>query len=150
MLLSGLFVLAFLIKHLQDFKFYSDYQYAKIRAPKMFVNPLGLTENHLWIDPSAPEIVVKDVYTHEFAVFKNPLNVAFYLLAVGVFCAHMVIGWGKVITADALQIPKGHVEKVKWVGWIAAISVASLYASLPIGTYFATQLPVEHFPKPVE
>jgi len=150
MCLSGLFVLAFLIKHLKDFKYYDGYEYAQIRAPAMFVNPLGLTEGHLWIDPDAPKIVVKDVYTHEFAVFKDPANVAFYLIAVTVFAGHMILGWSKVITADALQIPTGHLKSVKWVGWIAIVAVASLYASLPVGTYFSTQEAVEHFPKPVQ
>jgi hypothetical protein len=151
MCLSGLFVLAFLIKHLKDFKYYDGYEFTKIRAPALFVNPLGLMEDppHLWIDPNAPKILVKDVYSHEFAVFKNPLNAAFYLFAVIVFAGHMILGWAKIITADALQVPKAHLNVVKWVGWIAAVAVGSLYASLPVGTYLLTQEAVVHVPKPV-
>merc|ERR1739845_14079 len=74
MVLSGLVVLQFIIRHLQDFRFFTDYEFTKIRPPLYFVNPLGLPEGHLWTmgdDPNTPEMVVRDVYTREYNVFKN-------------------------------------------------------------------------------
>lgn len=152
MLLSGLWVLGFLIKHLQDFKFYQGYEYTKINPPAfpLMVNPLGALQGHLWTDPSQPDLVVKDVYSHQVAVFKDPSNLIFYLISVLIFVYHMAKGWKKVHTTDALQVPEDHSEKVLYMGYALAFSVGSLYASVALGTFLLSAEDVPHFAKPSE
>jgi len=151
MLLSGLVVLTFLVKHLQDFRFYTGYQFTEIRAPKYFVNPLGVLskEPHLWTmgdDPDTPLVRVKDVYTRECELFKQAPTMAFYVFSVLIFMCHMCWGWEKLVTADAMQIPKDHVTRVKYIGWAAAFGIGSMYMSLPIGTYLSKQVDIHHVP----
>eukprot|EP00928_Gymnodinium_smaydae_P038749 TRINITY_DN2664_c0_g3_i3.p1 TRINITY_DN2664_c0_g3~~TRINITY_DN2664_c0_g3_i3.p1 ORF type:complete len:1003 (+),score=297.36 TRINITY_DN2664_c0_g3_i3:444-3011(+) len=150
MLLSGLIILTFLMKHLTDFRFAGGYYYTYLRPAPYLVNPLGAIDGHLWTDPSAPQIVVKDAYTKEWEVFSHTPTVIFYLSCVFFFVCHMAWGWAKVITADALQIPRGHVEKVKWMGWILAFSIGCLYSTVALGMHFSELKLLEHVPAPVE
>eukprot|EP00928_Gymnodinium_smaydae_P038746 TRINITY_DN2664_c0_g2_i1.p1 TRINITY_DN2664_c0_g2~~TRINITY_DN2664_c0_g2_i1.p1 ORF type:complete len:1009 (+),score=201.31 TRINITY_DN2664_c0_g2_i1:106-3027(+) len=137
MLLSGLVILSFMCKHLADFRFFDGYKHTYIRPAPYLVNPLGAIDGHLWTDPSAPEMLVRDAYSREWEVFSHTPTVVFYLACVFVFVCHMCWGWAKVITADALQIPRGHVEKVKWMGWILACSIGALYSTVALGMHFS-------------
>jgi len=144
MMISGLVVLTFLMKHLQDFKWYKGYSYTEIPAAPMMVNPYVALDGKLWEEPGSPEVVVKDAYSREFVVFRDPLNVVFYLVAVAVFVYHMTMGWAKVLTADAMQIPKDHQTKVKYIGWGMALCIGLMYASLPVGAFTMKEIPVHH------
>jgi len=149
MLLSGLTVLFFLMKHLSDFRFASDIKFTMLRPPPYYIAFDGLLEGRVFYmtDDMIPEIKVRDLYTKEFELFKQPVNVGIYTFAVVVFVLHMCWGWQKVIPADAMQIPKSHLNKVKWMGWILASSIGAAYLSVVWVTFFGEKQHVDHVPK---
>eukprot|EP00435_Cladocopium_sp_Y103_P039713 s1203_g10.t1 len=125
MLLSGLVVLTFLTKHLQDFRFYPEWDYVEIGAPPLLIN-----FGHVFTDPNGPTVKARDLYTREVALFKDLNNVLGYSVALVLFVTHLCLGWKKLVPADAMQIPRDHQQKVIYIGWFAAAAIAFMYGSL--------------------
>jgi len=137
MLLSGLVVLTFLTKHLQDFRFYPEWDYVEIGAPPMFINFGGLLQGHVFVDPDGPKVKARDLYTREVALFKDLNTVLMYSFCLALFVTHLCLGWKKLVPADAMQIPRDHQQKVIYIGWLAAAAIAFMYGSVPWYVYFA-------------
>jgi len=148
MLLSGLVVLSFITKHLQDFRFYPVYDYVHLNAPKYFVAFDAVLSGHIFTEPEGSKfgetVVARDLYSREVALFKDLNNVMLYTACVVVFATHLCLGWKKVIPADAMQIPRDHHQTVIYIGWVAAVAVAGMYISVPWYVFFATPQVVKH------
>eukprot|EP00933_Yihiella_yeosuensis_P037531 TRINITY_DN31497_c0_g1_i1.p1 TRINITY_DN31497_c0_g1~~TRINITY_DN31497_c0_g1_i1.p1 ORF type:complete len:967 (-),score=281.29 TRINITY_DN31497_c0_g1_i1:158-3058(-) len=148
MMLSGLTVLFFLSKHLQDFRFYPTFDYVELYAPKYMVAFDGILQGRVFTeDPSSPyaeKVIARDLYSREVVLFKDISNVILYTACIVIFCTHLCLGWQKLIPADAMQIPRDHQATVIWIGWIAAIAVGGMYSSVPWYVYFATPEVVKH------
>jgi hypothetical protein len=139
MLISGLSILFFLTKHLQDFRFYDGYDIIDFRAPPYFIAFDGLMEGRIFSEtnPKVPTVKVRDIYSHEVALFKDLGTVMLYQVLLTIFVMHMSMGWKKMVGADAFMIPKDHVTMVKYIGWAAAVAVAGMYMAVPWYVYFA-------------
>jgi len=141
MAISGLGVLTFLIKHLTDLEFYQHFGYVYVRPAPYLINFGGLMETPpmVWVndrtDTNIPLHKVRDLYSREVDMFKDFSNVLFYTAAVSIFVYHMVRGWEKMVGSDMMQIPKGHVTTVKYIGWLAAFGVGSMYLATPVYIY---------------
>merc|ERR1712176_1707885 len=122
MLLSGLVILTFLVKHLLDFRFNFTLGKVILHAPKYYFAVDGLTEMRVFWEKEGAGIPMeaRDVYSREAILFKQPGTVLFYSAAVCVFVTHMALGWKKLIPADEMQIPRDHQKRVIYLGWIAA------------------------------
>jgi cytochrome b involved in lipid metabolism/aspartate oxidase len=140
MMLSGLVILTFMTKHLSDFRLFPEdsYKLTKIRPAPFGANPLGLIQGHMWTDPSVPEIVVTDLYSREHDVFTDPKNLFFYITAIVCFMFHMIKGWEKLIPADVMMIPVKHRPAVKYIGWLLAVAIGSMYSTVAIGSAIET------------
>lgn len=138
MLISGLTILFFLVMHLQDFRFYPDYNMVELRVPPKFIAFDGLLHGRVFyeVDKSIEPTLVRDIYSHEVVLFSDLGKVLLYTSCVTVFVLHLCMGWKKLVPADAMQIPKDHVKVVTWLGWIAAAAVAGMYLSVPWYVYF--------------
>eukprot|EP00932_Pfiesteria_piscicida_P008308 SRR837773.18681.p3 GENE.SRR837773.18681~~SRR837773.18681.p3 ORF type:complete len:196 (-),score=76.22 SRR837773.18681:40-585(-) len=148
MMLSGLTVLFFLTMHLHDIRFTSRMTYTRLRPPPNLLAFDGILQGRVFFetDESIPEVRVRDLYTREVELFKDPVVVAIYTVCICIFYAHMLIGWKKLVPADAMQIPKDHVSTVTLLGQILATAIVSMYLSVLWYTYFATPQHVEHVP----
>lgn len=149
MLLSGLVVLTFLTKHLQDFRFYPEWDYVEIGAPPLLINFGGILQGHVFTDPSGPTVKARDLYTREVALFKDLNTVLGYSLALVLFVTHLCLGWKKLVPADAMQIPRDHQQKVIYIGWFAAAAIAFMYGSVPWYVYFAKPAVVKNIVVPL-
>lgn len=153
MILSGLVVLQFLIRHLLDFRFAGGYEFTYLRAPPYFVNPFGLFEGKLWTmgdDKDYQAVLGRDCYTMLYKVLADPFYCAYYVFSAACFTIHMCYGWAKVHTADMLGIPKGHLPTVKIIGTLLACCVGCGYMSIPIGVQLIKMSPVAHVPGSME
>jgi len=146
MLLSGLTILFFITMHLRDIKFNPNTQYTMMRVPPYWINFSGLLEGHVFFssDPSVPLVRVRDIYSVMVGVFKDFGTCILYTLCVLVFWAHMLLGWKKLVPADAMQIPRDHVKMVTYLGWLAATAVASMYLTVLWYTYYMPPIKIEH------
>ncbi|CAJ1373427.1 unnamed protein product [Effrenium voratum] len=144
MLLSGLVILTFLIKHLQDFRFYPYYDYVELKAPPMLVNVKGVLSGHIFTDPDGELVKARDLYSREVALFKDLNTVLVYSICLALFVTHLCLGWKKLVPADAMQIPRDHQNMVIYMGWAAALAIAGMYGSVPWYVYFAKPEVVEH------
>lgn len=148
MALSGLVVLFFLIKHLQDFRFYPTYDYMEIWAPDYMINFRGIPSGRLFAaevgQPDASPVKVRDLYSREVALFKDINSVLLYTACIVTFVTHMCLGWKKLVPADRMQIPRDHHTTVKYMGWVAAIAVGGMYLSVPWYVFFAKPAVVHH------
>jgi len=146
MLISGVTTLAFLIKHLSDIRFYPNFEYTMIWAPKYLIAFDGLLQGRVFAEEPGTGIHVRarDIYSREVVLFKDLNNVLFYSVCIMVFVTHLCLGWKKLIPADAMQIPRDHQQMVIYMGWAAALAVGSCYMSVPWYTYFSTPQIVEH------
>merc|ERR1719333_1214101 len=90
MILSGIVTLLFLVQHLQDFRFYPNYDKTIIHPPLLVVNPVGALEGHLWTNVAGGEpVAVRDVYTREWTVFQDGFRAVYYVASVFIFMMHM-------------------------------------------------------------
>mmetsp|Transcript_21063 Transcript_21063/g.58884 ORF Transcript_21063/g.58884 Transcript_21063/m.58884 type:complete len:383 (+) Transcript_21063:3-1151(+) len=146
MLLSGLTILFFLTVHLADIRFSSQMTYTMLRPPTYFVAFPGVLEGRVFYetDESIPLVRVRDIYSREVELFKDVGTSMLYTVCIVVFWAHMLIGWKKLVPADAMQIPKDHVRIVTWLGWVASTAIVSMYLSVVWFTYFSPIQQVEH------
>jgi len=144
MLLSGLVVLTFLTKHLQDFRFYPEWDYVELGAPPMLINFGGILQGHVFTDPDGPKVQARDLYTREVALFKDLNTVLMYSICLLLFVTHLCLGWKKLVPADAMQIPRDHQQTVIYIGWLAAAAIAFMYGSVPWYVYFAKPAVVDN------
>mmetsp|Transcript_46095 Transcript_46095/g.132023 ORF Transcript_46095/g.132023 Transcript_46095/m.132023 type:complete len:310 (+) Transcript_46095:1125-2054(+) len=146
MLLSGLTILFFLTIHLADIRFSTKMTYTMLRPPTYFVAFPGVLEGRVFYetDESIPLVRVRDIYSREVELFKDVGTSMLYTVCIVVFWAHMLIGWKKLVPADAMQIPKDHVRIVTWLGWVASTAIVSMYLSVVWFTYFSPIQQVEH------
>mmetsp|Transcript_162897 Transcript_162897/g.312888 ORF Transcript_162897/g.312888 Transcript_162897/m.312888 type:complete len:1014 (+) Transcript_162897:129-3170(+) len=142
MMLSGLFVLAFLVKHLSDLKF-GNAPEVWMRLPKYMLD----LPPHIWYEEygsadngSFGSICrkVRDTYTLQVKLFKDIPTALFYSASILLFIYHMVRGWEKLVTAEMMQIPTGHVKRITYMGWLLAVALGSLYLTVLWFTFFAT------------
>merc|ERR1719499_448099 len=121
MLLSGLTILFFLTMHLADIRFSNKMTYTELRPPKYYVAFSGLSSGRVFYetDESIPLVRVRNLYTREVELFKDLGTSVLYTVCIVVFWAHMLIGWKKLVPADAMQIPKDHVKMVTYLGFAA-------------------------------
>merc|ERR1739844_600029 len=136
--ITGIALLTFMTVHLFQFRFGATQPY-KLCSPPYLVNLwtlLHLRLNLFWVDtPGCSTSEVRDIYRLEFEVFQSQGWCAFYLLSVGIFAAHMAMGWAKVVPAAAMGIPKGHQQKATCIGYLITAVIALIYASFPIYTH---------------
>lgn len=148
MMLSGLVVLFFLTKHLQDFRFYPTYDYVELWAPNYMINFEGIPSGRLFAaqpgQSDATPVRARDLYSREVALFKDINSVLLYTACIVTFVTHMCLGWKKLVPADRMQIPRDHHATVKYMGWIAAIAVGGMYLSVPWYVFFAKPAVVQH------
>ena len=52
------------------------------------------------------------------------LEVLIYSIALSLFVTHLILGWKKLVPADAMQIPRDHQTRVIYIGWLAALAIA--------------------------
>jgi len=144
-LISGLIILTFLIQHLCDFRFAanldpSSVKMVEAKLPQAFIIRLALTPPFAFFcaddnDPNAWVVTTRDVYTLEYDLFQKKEKVLQYVIFVCALGAHLFWAWPKVITSDALAIPTGHQNRVKYIGWCMAAICCTLYISVPISFY---------------
>jgi len=139
MLISGCVILFFLTQHLRDFRFYDGMKMVPLRPPPYFISLNGILEGRLFWEKSESiePVLVRDLYSREVELFKDTGVVVMYTASVVLFVTHMCLGWKKLVPADAMQIPKGHVEHVKWLGWMAS-AIGGMYLSVVWYVYFST------------
>merc|ERR1712050_63790 len=131
MLLSGLVILTFLVKHLLDFRFDFTLEKTWLHAPKYYFAVDGLSEMRVfWEKSGGVPLEARNVYAKEVYLFKQPGNVFFYSAAVCTFVTHMLLGWKKLVPADDMQIPKDHQKRVIYLGWLAALAIGGMYLSV--------------------
>jgi len=137
--ITGVLLLTFMTIHLFQFRFGATEPYL-VRPPPFLINFGGITALQLfWVsDPTVDPVPVRDIYKLEFELFKSVGWCAFYLFSVVIFMAHACLGWKKVVPAPALRIPKGHIEKVKLIGYGLILAVGAVYLSFPLYTHFVT------------
>ena len=127
--ITGIALLTFMAVHLFQFRFGETQPY-KLCSPPYLVNLwtlLHLQLNLFWVDtPGCATSEVRDIYRLEFEVFQSVGWCAFYLLSVGIFAAHMAMGWAKVVPAAAMGIPKGHHKKATIIGYAITVVIAAI------------------------
>merc|ERR1719158_2364000 len=134
---SGVLLLTYMTIHLFQFRF-GDCEPYMVRPPPYFINFYGILQlNLFWAtDKTVSPVPVRDIYKLEFELFKNLGWVAFYLFSVVVFMVHAMLGWKKVVPAPSLRVPKGHIQRVKNIGYALIIGVGLIYLSFPVYTHF--------------
>jgi hypothetical protein len=135
--LTGVLLLTFMTIHLFQFRFGATEPYL-VRPPPYMLNFIGILKLQLfWVDDTTVDPVpVRDIYKLEFELFKSVGWVAFYLFSVLMFMAHACLGWKKVVPAPALRVPKGHIERVKIIGYVLILGIGAIYLSFPLYTHF--------------
>jgi predicted heme/steroid binding protein len=135
--ITGVLLLTFMTIHLFQFRFGATEPYL-VRPPTYFINFLGIPKLQLfWTsDTSVDPVPVRDIYKLEFELFKSVQWCAFYLFSVLMFMAHACLGWKKVVPAPALRVPKGHIQRVKNIGYVLILGVGAIYLSFPLYTHF--------------
>lgn len=135
--ITGVLLLTFMTIHLFQFRF-GDTEPYLVRPPPYMINFSGILQLQLfWTsDTSIDPVPVRDIYKLEFELFKSLGWCAFYLFSVVMFMVHACLGWKKVVPAPALRVPKGHVQRVKNIGYALIVGVGCIYLSFPLYTHF--------------
>jgi cytochrome b involved in lipid metabolism len=135
--LSGLFLLMYLVNHLQDFRFGQADDYS-MRAPPYPINLNPAEWPHFFYtrDKSQPLVVVRDIYKLEFILFSSPLRVLYYTASTLAFFAHFVWGWTKVVPCSQLGLPKKHHDKIRILGHCIGACIVCCYVAFPWYCYF--------------
>merc|ERR1719271_261315 len=135
--ITGVLPLTFMTIHLFQFRF-GDTEPYLVRPPPYMINFSGIPNlNLFWVaDSTVAPVPVRDIYKLEFEIFKNLGWVAFYLFSVVMFMVHACLGWKKVVPAPALRVPKGHIQRVKNIGYALIVGVGCIYLSFPLYTHF--------------
>jgi len=137
--ITGVVLLTFMTIHLFQFRF-GDTEPYLVRPPPYMINFSGILQLQLfWTgDKAIDPVPVRDIYKLEFELFKNLGWVAFYLFSVVVFMVHAMLGWKKVVPAPSLRVPKGHIQRVKNIGYALIFGVGLIYLSFPLYTHFTS------------
>jgi len=135
--ITGVLLLTFMTIHLFQFRFGATEPYL-VRPPPFFINFAGIWQLQLfWTSETTVDPVpVRDIYKLEFQIFESLGWCAFYMFSVLMFIVHAMLGWKKVVPAPALRIPKGHIQRVKNIGYALIIGVGLIYLSFPVYTHF--------------
>ena len=111
MIASGLLVLAFVIVHVKQFKFGSYY--------------LALGSDS-----------VRDLYRTEIEVFRNPLWVAFYVIATLLVGLHLRHGFSSAFQSLGFDHPR-YARRLVAAGIVFAILIGGGLAIIPVWSFFA-------------
>merc|ERR1719198_2584802 len=138
--ISGVTLLSFMTIHLFQFRFGVTQPYA-LCPPPYYVNlhlQTILNPAHpinLFWEPDCKfedATYVRDIYRLEFEIFQSFGWCFFYVASVCVFSCHMWLGWQKVVTSPALDLPKRYHSKAAHIGyWMTAI-ICCVYISFPL------------------
>jgi len=109
MIASGLLVLAFVVVHVKQFKFGTFY-----------------------LAPGSE--TVRDLYRTEIEVFRNPVWVAFYVIATLLVALHMRHGVSSAFQSLGLDHPR-YTRRIVAVGIALAVLVGGGLAIIPIWSY---------------
>jgi succinate dehydrogenase / fumarate reductase, cytochrome b subunit len=109
MIASGLIVLAFVVVHVKQFKFGTFYL-------------------------ASGSETVRDLYRTEIEIFRNPLWVAFYVIATVLVGLHMRHGVSSAFQSLGLDHPR-YTRRIVAVGIALAILVGGGLAFIPIWSY---------------
>jgi succinate dehydrogenase cytochrome b subunit len=110
MIASGLFALLFVVIHVKQFKFGTYY--------------LALGSDS-----------VRDLYRTEIEVFRNPLWVAFYVIATLLVALHMRHGVSSGFQSLGLDHPR-YTRRIVALGIVLAVIVGGGLAIIPVWSYF--------------
>jgi len=137
--ITGVVLLTFMTIHLFQFRFGATEPYL-VRPPPYLINFSGILQLQLFwtADTSVDPVPVRDIYKLEFELFKSMGWVLFYLFSVVVFMVHAILGWKKVVPAPALRVPKGHIQRVKNIGYIMIVGIGAIYLSFPLYAHYMT------------
>jgi len=132
--ISGLMLLTFMTIHLFQFRFGDTDQFGPyyVRPPPYLINFWGIPSlNLFWTDDaSVAPVGVRDIYALEFKIFESKLWAGFYIFSVVVFMVHACLGWKKV--TPVLGIPKLHIGRVEWIGYLIFVVMGAVYISFPL------------------
>jgi succinate dehydrogenase/fumarate reductase cytochrome b subunit len=139
---SGVVLLCFMTIHLFQFRFGATEDYW-LRPPPYLVYFAGILQLQLFWTPNTGvnPVAVRDIYKMEFDRFLRgfdlngtqiPIWSVIYIASTFVFVFHACFGWKKVISAPAMGIPKGHQERVKWIGYVIFWVLGITYISFPV------------------
>jgi len=137
--MTGVVLLVFMTIHLVQFRFGATSDYL-LRPPPYLVFFGGISKLQLFwtTDQSVEPVKVRDIYRLEFDRFlgddpekTNFFWAYYYIFSTLVFVIHASLGWAKVITNPAMGIPKGHHNRVKWIGFFIFIALGFIYISFP-------------------
>ena len=109
MIASGLVVLAFVVIHVKQFKFGTFYL-------------------------ASGSETVRDLYRTEIEVFRNPLWVAFYVIATLLVALHMRHGISSAFQSLGLEHPR-YTRRIVGIGIAVAVVVGAGLAFIPIWAY---------------
>jgi hypothetical protein len=144
--ITGVVLLTFMCIHLVQFRFGATQPYL-VRPPHYFINFNPMDWIHLRLfwstDTSITPVPVRDIYKLEFDLFSagNELWILYYLFNVGVFLAHVLWGWAKLVGSTAFHIPKAHQARVTNIGAVIFSFIAFCYFSFPTYCYFVGMSP---------
>jgi len=124
LLASSIFVTAFLVVHLKNFRFGEEYDYHIVNA---FTIPIKGTV--------AAGTKMRDIYKTALEVFANKAEVAFYVISVIVLAFHMWHGWPKAV-AKMSDIPKAHKQTAILFGHLLAVIITVGFVSCPLYIHF--------------
>jgi succinate dehydrogenase / fumarate reductase cytochrome b subunit len=110
MIASGFFVLVFVVVHVKQFKFGTFY--------------LALGSE-----------TVRDLYRTEIEVFRNPLWVAFYVIATLLVGLHMSHGVSSAFQSLGLEHPR-YTRRIVAAGIVVGVVIAVGLAIIPIWAFF--------------
>jgi succinate dehydrogenase / fumarate reductase cytochrome b subunit len=109
MIASGLFVMVFVVIHVKQFKFGTFYL-------------------------AAGSDTVRDLYRTEIEVFRNPLWVAFYVVATLVVGLHMRHGVSSAFQSLGMDHPR-YTRRIVAVGIAVAVVIGGGLALIPVWAY---------------
>lgn len=135
--MTGSLLLCFMLIHLQQFRFGEAQKYL-VRPPPYLINFGGIPHLQLfWTsDVTVTPVPVRDIYKLEFDIFQNPVWVVFYMFSTCIFLLHACWGWQKVVPSSLMKIPKGHQQRVIYMGYAVMWGIALCYFSFPLYCFF--------------
>ncbi|KAF4664580.1 hypothetical protein FOL47_005067 [Perkinsus chesapeaki] len=130
MAISGVFLLAFIVVHLTQFRLVSE-----DAAPKYYFRSKWMYPFFCEKDDTSCEVVhFKDLYRMEMELFSNLGWCAFYLIGVIFFISHGKEGIRKIITSHSL-IPRSRKASVISLAEAIIIFIGLCYLSFPVYCY---------------
>jgi len=140
---SGVVLLCFMTVHLFQFRFGATLPFL-LRPPPYLIYFAGILQLQLFwtVDQDVKPVPVRDIFKLEVDRFVSGLDffgvtipnfwAAVYILCVFVFMFHACYGWEKCIKAPAMDIPKGHINRIKKIGYVIFWVLGVTYISFPL------------------